>query len=943
MPNQDTFKYLIDDKKFPLIRLTGKLPNEGGTWKGKGFRSFEDLRFTKDSNAGVVTGALSGLIVLDVDNRELFLTNGYPLPKTLTVKTGKGFHYYYQLPEGENHASFANRAIRTEGFDIRAEGGYVVAPGSIHPDNGNEYEITNDAELAQAPIWLLKLSWGISGLTVSKANSCHNADNTEVSLNAPTPDEIQEELNKVPPDLIEEISGNFGSLITDAGTRGKRSERIWRIIHQLLEDDYSSIEIAAVFEATPDGIGQKYYEKGAERFNWLENQIIRVETDIQGRIACTVKAKDQEAVFQFKYFLLNSFDNWNRDLTDAHKDALEDIINLFVAIYEGSYSGWFSIQLPVGTGKTQLIYHFIEFLNLHDKERKFSMAISFEKIEEIEKVKEWLLGRGVAKDYFQIVHSKLDNLAEVYKLLPTTPVVIHTHAKLRGSTYTNQYYQYEGKARDLLIFDESMLNSMLTSQKSSDVISSLEQFLREYQFEGNLKESIPAEIFTFFQKLSTEITDKERQLRQNNGINTISVEVDNGDLVGFSQPALVGYSNMISSAIGNGRIEDGNPLFGDLLLIADSEKESRSFHLSIDQHDKTCFFASKEIMSSEIPNLITTDASREFRTLFQYTCRKDGKKVMKYGKSYFVNYDELCIRPINLLASGKVSIASTFEETKSNDNPYLKSIGQIISAHKKLWKVANEEAIKDYIHRLPLLEQIRAEELVKSLNQESFDKKSLFFYSKDLKIIPEAVKFYLLANKILTAQEIEKTLLFETFGRENASNEYRDCSVVIFLGLNWMRKNVIKGLLAGEGMQSSVAMNILDDVMRGELVMQLQQGIGRGTLRKGEAQWAYFFDSNCMQYWKPLEKAFPGADLKIILTRGAKDDVLRKDILKRESNPDTHFHDELGDKDLKKNLVRAAENAKVVLTHEQVTEYIKQKKIDGGLPPVKWFKSIGLI
>jgi hypothetical protein len=80
-------------------------------------------------------------------------------------------------------------------------------------------------------------------------------------------------------------------------------------------------------------------------------------------------------------------------------------------------------------------------------------------------VAEWLSNHGVPNDYFQIVHHEVDNLTAVFKKLPQTPVIIHTHYKLKGSSYTTQYFQYKGKPRDLLIFDESMLNSMVTAKK----------------------------------------------------------------------------------------------------------------------------------------------------------------------------------------------------------------------------------------------------------------------------------------------------------------------------------------------------------------------------------------------------------------------------------------------------------------------------------------------
>ena len=105
---------------------------------------------------GIATGSLSKLFVLDIDQGAN--TDGLHLSPTLTVKTGGGgWHYYYKYP--------ANTIIRNsaglirEHIDIRAEGGYVIAPPSLHL-SGNHYEwcdalAPDDIEIAAIPDWLL--------------------------------------------------------------------------------------------------------------------------------------------------------------------------------------------------------------------------------------------------------------------------------------------------------------------------------------------------------------------------------------------------------------------------------------------------------------------------------------------------------------------------------------------------------------------------------------------------------------------------------------------------------------------------------------------------------------------------------------------------------------------------------------------------------------------
>lgn len=87
-------------------------------------------------NIGIATGGASGIVVIDVDS---YKDNGEAfkslcgalgeLPQTLTVKTrAGGWHFYFKLPDGLVIKS--SNGVIAKGVDIKADGGYVVAPGS---------------------------------------------------------------------------------------------------------------------------------------------------------------------------------------------------------------------------------------------------------------------------------------------------------------------------------------------------------------------------------------------------------------------------------------------------------------------------------------------------------------------------------------------------------------------------------------------------------------------------------------------------------------------------------------------------------------------------------------------------------------------------------------------------------------------------------------------
>lgn len=96
-----------------------------------------------DSNIGLVTGEVSGIVVLDIDkdksgyeSLEYFEVNYGSLPETLKSQTGGGGqHIIFKHPDFH-----INNAVGIfSGIDIRADGAYIVAPPSIHI-SGNKYQ-----------------------------------------------------------------------------------------------------------------------------------------------------------------------------------------------------------------------------------------------------------------------------------------------------------------------------------------------------------------------------------------------------------------------------------------------------------------------------------------------------------------------------------------------------------------------------------------------------------------------------------------------------------------------------------------------------------------------------------------------------------------------------------------------------------------------------------
>jgi hypothetical protein len=149
------------------LQVKGKLPvtthaaKDGTTDSDTVDRWMEE--YPVDSNCGACA-FMNGFWFVDDDMGTMAQTyktaTGLDLPETFTVKTSRGFHYYFRHDDASRAVKFGgkdNAVIDIPGYkgEARRNDQYVVGPGSVHP-SGMVYEICNEAPIVAAPAELLK-------------------------------------------------------------------------------------------------------------------------------------------------------------------------------------------------------------------------------------------------------------------------------------------------------------------------------------------------------------------------------------------------------------------------------------------------------------------------------------------------------------------------------------------------------------------------------------------------------------------------------------------------------------------------------------------------------------------------------------------------------------------------------------------------------------------
>lgn len=131
-------KPLISWKKYQTEPTTLEEVEE---WFDKGVRT-DSGNVVSMFNIALVTGSISGVIVLDCDNEKAVeYAEKNNLTSPYIVYTARGRHYYFAHPlHGQKFANNVGGVTRNwpdlEGLDLRGDGGYVVMPPSIKIKDG---------------------------------------------------------------------------------------------------------------------------------------------------------------------------------------------------------------------------------------------------------------------------------------------------------------------------------------------------------------------------------------------------------------------------------------------------------------------------------------------------------------------------------------------------------------------------------------------------------------------------------------------------------------------------------------------------------------------------------------------------------------------------------------------------------------------------------------
>jgi len=260
-----------------------------------------------DANIAIITGKISNLVVFDFDSASALEyaqeIGGLP-ESTAMVKTGKGFHFYMLHPD----FNVSSRVNDDLGLDIRAEGGYAVAPTSIH-GSGRIYEWVEGASLfdvAPAPC----TSWMIDYLKNASTGNKPSSVRKEIK-NLPVKTET------VQPEKKETKANKYADLLKNGCSQGGRNKSAMSLVGHLFKTGMPETEIWEMIQI------------------WNRNQV-----------KPPIGADELKGIFES----IKKNEQKNKEAKVIHIDSLLDDVNKTISEYQQNY-----VRIPfAGTNLSNL-------------------------------------------------------------------------------------------------------------------------------------------------------------------------------------------------------------------------------------------------------------------------------------------------------------------------------------------------------------------------------------------------------------------------------------------------------------------------------------------------------------------------------------------------------------------------------------------------------------
>lgn len=486
-------------------------------------------------------------------------------------------------------------------------------------------------------------------------------------------------------------------------------------------------------------------------------------------------------------------------LSEDHETALYGMIGAMNRMAQGRLQGRWAFGLPTGMGKTSSIVAFVSALHELGLDH-VSVAVAASKVEALAELKREMIAAGVPEDRIGLIHSYRHDPAKIgedgtlledgYASEPSTEgpprqIMLVSHARFRDAGKLKEFATYQGKPRDVLIYDESLMVSDSVGIPVRELKAAL-GYLKGY-YDGAEKQKAVIDYLSRCLEIITAALEEAKASRE-------AVMVD---LPSLTDETIARYR----AALGRRLVMDSAHNLLDICrepirVIPTAQGGAVSYQIKVPE---------------ELKNVIILDASHPIRRLIHADKTiKDAEKELpefrnaRIKLSQIKRFDDVKIYQ-RFSGGGRETMNRAFT-AKRESRAITKEIGDVIL------RVPEDEAVLIFVY--------------KSRHTDNTNYRDILL--RDL----EARGIDINATIDVRGKRLPR-INVATWGMETATNAYAHCSHVILAGV--MQRSLVDLASAYLGQMDNIQADFTDDeirdIWRSEVAHTAYQALSRGSCR----------------------------------------------------------------------------------------------------------------
>lgn len=527
-------------------------------------------------------------------------------------------------------------------------------------------------------------------------------------------------------------------------------------------------------------------------------------------------------------------------LSQPHLVALSQILGAYSCLASGALSGRFAADLPVGCGKSQSAVAWCAAV--YRLGLPFSVAIAASRVESLCDLYRDLEALGIPSDRLGLIHSYGFDSAKAaewmqtrnpealgqggrtsYASLPATQdhhkrqFLLVSHNLIKGRKDVEAFNTFEGRSRDLVIWDESLMVSESRSIPHLGIKKSLGFWAPEVE-ERTLEGSTPRAALGFLQECHRVVTEETEAQRTGKAPSHLKLpERTEVELEAYLET--LGSRDPSKDAVLTPLREMVRMSQGQLRVAQVSQAGSGVISYDI-------------VIPPELRNIVVLDASFNIRELE----RMDKSiRVLSDFDGQVKRYSQVTINHLTA-PSGRESMERSFSQKAGEARKMSREIVDIIKE-----EIPKDEGVLVFSFKprgkISIIDQLKNDMAAAGIDLEA---------------------------QIKTSRGPKPRFAFLTWGMETSISDFQHCRNVLFVGVLHRADHDLAASIVGQRdeLLSKITPSLVQEVRRSEIVHALYQAMGRGSARgttNGEAHsmtvWLTHADEGIRD---PLSFVMPG-------------------------------------------------------------------------------------